>query len=67
MSSVLGEGGNARISPIAVQSSEKDGENFEKRKEALLGSIKNLLGNLDYNVSVFNDTLKIHKIKKEVK
>ena len=65
MSSVLGEGGNARISPIAVQSSEKDGENFEKRKEALLGSIKNLLGNSDYNVSVFNDTLKIHKIKKE--
>lgn len=67
MSSVLSEGGNARISPIAVQSIEKDGENFETRKQALVDSIKNLLDNPDYNVSVFNDTLKIHKIKKDSK
>lgn len=67
MSQVLNEGGNARISPIAVQSTEKEGENFETRKEALINSVKNLLDNPDYNVSIFNDTLKIHRIKKETK
>lgn len=65
MSSVLNEGGNARISPIAVQSTEKDGENFETRKQALVDSIKSLLDRPDYNVTVFNDTIKIHKIRKE--
>jgi len=65
MSQVLSEGGNARISPIAVQSKEKDGENFETRKHALIDSVKSLLDNPDYNVTIFNDTLKIHKIKKE--
>lgn len=64
MSSVLKEGGNARFSPIAVQSIEKDGENFESRKEALMDSIKHLIDSSEYNVSIFNDTLKIHKIKK---
>jgi hypothetical protein len=65
MTSVLNEGGNARISPIAVQNIEKDDENFETRKQALLDSLKTLLDSPDYNVTVFNDTLKIHKIKKE--
>lgn len=64
MASVLNEGGNARISPIDVQSREKDGESLETRKRALIDSIKNLLDSSDYNVSVFNNTLKIHKIKK---
>lgn len=63
MTSVLNEGGNARISPIDVQSREKDGENLETRKMALIDSIKSLLDSSDYNVSVFNNTLKIHKIK----
>jgi len=67
MSEVLNEGGNARISPIAVQSSEKDTENFETRKKALVDSVKSLLDSPDYNVTIFNDTLKIHKIKKEIK
>lgn len=67
MSEVLNEGGNARISPIAVQSTEKFGENFEMRKQSLVDSIKSLLDNPDYNVTIFNDTLKIHKIKKETK
>lgn len=65
MTSVLSEGGNARISPIAVQSTEKDGENFETRKQVLIDSIKSLLDSPDYNITVFNDTLKIHKIKKQ--
>jgi len=67
MSEVLNEGGNARLSPIAVQSTEKEGENFETRKQSLIGSIKSLLDNSDYNITIFNDTLKIHKIKKETK
>lgn len=65
MSQVLNEGGNARLFPIAVQSIEREGENFETRKKALVESVKKLLDNPDYNVTVFNDTLKIHKIKKE--
>lgn len=67
MSSVLNEGGNARISPISVQGKEQNGENFETRKQAFVDSIKSLLDNPDYNVTIFNDTLKIHKIKKENK
>ena len=65
MSQVLNEGGNARICPISVQSTEKDGENFETRKQALIESVKSLIDNPDYNVTIFNNTLKIHKIKKE--
>lgn len=65
MTSSLNEGGNARIYPIALQSAEKDGENFETRKQALVESVKSLLDSPDYNVSVFNDTLKIHKINKK--
>lgn len=64
MASVLDEGGNARISPIAVQSEEKNGDNFETRKEALINSIKELLDSSEYNISIFNNTLKIHKIDK---
>lgn len=67
MSEVLNEGGNSRICPISVQSLEKDGENFETRKQSLVGSVKGLLDNPDYNITIFNDTLKIHKIKKEIK
>ncbi len=65
MSLVLKEGGNARISPIAVQSKEKNGETLETRRRALIDSIKNLLDNQNYNVTIYNETLKIHKIKKE--
>lgn len=64
MSSVLSEGGNARISPIAIQPTSKEGESFETRRLTLINSIKNLLDSPDYNVSIFNDTIKIHKIKK---
>jgi hypothetical protein len=64
MLSVLNEGGNARISPISVQSKEEGGENFETRKQAFINSIKELLDSQDYNVTIFNDTIKIHKIKK---
>lgn len=64
MVAVLSEGGNARISPIAIQSTEKDGENFNTRKKAFIDSIKSLLDSSKYNIVVFNDTVKIHKIKK---
>lgn len=67
MSMVLNEGGSARFYPISVQSKEQSGETFETRKKALLDSIKNLLDSSDYNISIFNNTLKIHKIKKETK
>lgn len=63
MLSVLNEGGNARISPIAVQHEEKNGDTFESRKKALLEAIQDLNNKSDFNVTIFNDTLKIHKIK----
>lgn len=65
MSQVLNEDGNARIYPLSLQSTEKDGESFETRKQSLITSIKELIDNPGYNVTIFNDTLKIHKIKKE--
>lgn len=64
MTFVLNEGGNARISPIAVQNKEQNGESFETRKQTLLDSMKDLMNKDDYNITIFNDTLKIHKIKK---
>ena len=64
MSSVLKEGGNARISPISVQN---DGDLFEERKQVLVSSIQDLIKSDDFNVSIFGNTLKIHRIKKEIK
>ncbi|MCF7833733.1 MAG: hypothetical protein K9L98_00430 [Candidatus Pacebacteria bacterium] len=66
MASIIREGGNARISPIAVQNKDKEGDTFETRKKALMEAIQDLLNDPKFNVVVFGDTIKIHKIKKEV-
>lgn len=60
----LNEDGNIRISPIMLQNTEAGGENFGTRKQALLDSLRSLTDSKDYNVTVFDDTIKIHKIKK---
>lgn len=67
MATILEDGGNARISPITVQEDVRGDETFESRKQALLTSIDELINSPDYNVSMFNDTLIIHKIKKAIR
>lgn len=62
--SSLREDGNARISPVMLQNTETIEENFDTRKQTLLDSLHGLMNSGDYNVTVFNDTIKIHKIKR---
>jgi hypothetical protein len=61
---MLNEGGNARISPISFQSFDDGKDNYRTRRDTFLTEIDSLLNDDNYNVSVFNETLKIHKIKR---
>ncbi len=63
MTSVLADGGNARISPIMIQGQETEAGSFETRKTALLEAIKAVMAKGNFNVTVFNNTIQIHKIK----
>lgn len=65
----LADGGNARISPIAVQGEgflKSNESTFDEMRQAFQMALTDLMARSDINVTIFGDSLKIHKIKVEV-
>jgi hypothetical protein len=65
----LADGGNARISPIAVQGEgflKSNESTFDEMRQAFQMALTDLMVRSDINVTIFGDSLKIHKIKVEV-
>lgn len=65
ISLLLAENGNAHIYPISVSETEDRGENFFSRKEALISAVKDLMATGEFNITMVNRGLHIHKLKKD--
>lgn len=61
---ILAPNGNAHIYPISLLSKTDNEETFEMRKKTLLDSLDKLMDNNEFNVTVANQGIHIHRLNK---